>query len=94
MPKKRGRKPLPEKYEVMGYLQSHPNVPYSVVAEKFGVPARRVNNWALAMGLKIGKGFGVNSLLYAKRKSEASLAAKLAAVRAEIAELEAGAAVR
>ena len=89
MPNKRGRKPYPAKYRVMEYLTTNPNVPYTVVAEKFSVPARRVNAWALAIGLKVGKGYGVNSLLYAKRKREASLLAKLAAVREEIAKLEA-----
>jgi len=89
MPNKRGRKPLPEKYRVMEYLTSFPSVPYAVVAERFSVPARRVNAWARLMGLKIGRGYGLNSLLYAKRKREASLLAKLAAVREEIAKLEA-----
>jgi hypothetical protein len=53
-----------------------------------------VNAWARLMGLKVGRGYGVNSLLYAKRKREASLLTKLAAVRSEIAKLEGEMAVR
>jgi hypothetical protein len=94
MPNKRGRKPHPQKYQVMGFLQANPNISYGAVAEKFGVPARRVNAWARLMGLKVGRGYGVNSLLYAKRKREASLLTKLAAVRSEIAKLEGEMAVR